>query len=395
MSFYSNLPSIQNNDSSNSVYPTIYEPISSSEIDELVPYSVRYILTNYWITRYPNWYTLQVNNYFDEWFNLGLKGLIEWHHIDKYNSTFIDKFYGLQRFNAENKVLLKSHVKDNSIDKKWPLGLQLTKLQKRALFIEQIVFPYFRTKLDHYHDTLTHLVIQNEEGTEMVPGLSKYMKVLFRKFYPIIKRCFQIFNLLIKLKFLAGKTGSLSLIDYLFNIAYSRALFPLESKNRSLTQNIGRHNRERLQRQNYYKFRSNFNENFTDTLSVLSYLGTKVFPTFLFTLRIYQWWTAENISSKIERKLNNIDRAIPRPPLTESNLQQNRKSADKCPVCKDKIQNPCVIETGYVMCYPCALDYITQHEGRCPVTNKKLLGCKYNSLTKNWNIVNGIRRLII
>nr|7T9X_A Chain A, Peroxisome assembly protein 12 [Bacteria]7T9X_B Chain B, Peroxisome assembly protein 12 [Bacteria] len=68
--------------------------------------------------------------------------------------------------------------------------------------------------------------------------------------------------------------------------------------------------------------------------------------------------------------------------------------SEACPVCEKTVQNPCVLETGYVACYPCAISYLVNNEGHCPVTNKKLLGCTYNKHTNKWEVVTGIRKLI-
>ncbi|CAK9440387.1 uncharacterized protein LODBEIA_P44870 [Lodderomyces beijingensis] len=121
------------------------------------------------------------------------------------------------------------------------------------------------------------------------------------------------------------------------------------------------------------------------------------------------------------------------------------KSGKVCPLCKKEITNPAIIETGYVFDYSCIYNYLEkshiivskkaqskkeeendseesetsdiedsdekkEHKvekkevvdetiidinkgGRCPITGRKLLGCKWNPLTNEWQI-EGIRRLI-
>lgn len=132
------------------------------------------------------------------------------------------------------------------------------------------------------------------------------------------------------------------------------------------------------------------------------------------------------------------------------------KSGKNCPLCHEPITNPAVIETGYVFCYSCIYNYLAnshklvaakakvrqdeeesesestsdedsdedldtdangekghkkeskkKHKrnqdqsdtvnlnkgGRCPITGKKLLGCKWNALKEEWD-VEGLRRLI-
>ena len=154
MSFFSNLPATATSNSGegvSSLFPTIFEIVSSQEIDELLPASIRYILTNYWISRYPSWTTLQVNNYFEEWFGVGVQGLVEWYHIDKYNSTFVDKFYGLQRFNNSDPVLTQAQAirqarEAGNPNLQWPKSLQLTNGQTRVVFLQKKILPYISNR---------------------------------------------------------------------------------------------------------------------------------------------------------------------------------------------------------------------------------------------------------
>lgn len=381
MSFYSSLPT-NRNDLPSSLYPTIFEIIASEEIDTLLPSSIRYIITNYWVLKHPNWYTLQVNNFFEEWFGLGFKGFLEWYHLKHFNSTFVDKFYGLQKFNSKNKTLLNAQVYSNFSDN-WPIGLQLTQKQKRIVFLQNIILPYIGDKLDELFNKINSVV-----NTSKVKTTIDHLEFLFVKIYPMVTKCFYILNLLFKLSFLTGKIGSFSLLEYMYDISYTRAILPLES--RPNVAYINSTSNDRLKRQNTYSSLRYFQKNIQTLSKILSYSGSQVFPTFLFMLRVYQWWTTQDITVKIKRKLNNLDKDIPKPPATET-----KQSSNICPICEDIIQNPCILETGYVACYPCVLDYLPQHEGKCPVTKKTLLGCQYDEKTDEWRIANGVRRLLI
>ncbi|EDO16523.1 hypothetical protein Kpol_1064p3 [Vanderwaltozyma polyspora DSM 70294] len=387
MSFYSNLPVTQSETGTSGLNPTVFEIFSSNEIDALLPSSVRYILTNYWILRNPNWYTLQVNNYFKEWFEVALKGAIEWYHIKNYNSTFVDKFYGLQRFNTANDVLFKAQSK-NQFSETWPLQLQLTQKQRVVVFLQKIIIPYLKDRLDEVHN---HLNRPADLVTNSERNYKYYLKQYFRKLYPLIKKFFYISNLVIRVFFLTGKIGSFSLLDYMFNIGYTRALFPLEKKQmHNLNTSIGDN---KMKKANLYSFQNSLKLKGKSLVDLLSQIGSQAFPAFLFMLRVYQWWTTQDITVRIQKKLNDLDKEVPRPPTTSRN--QEEASSDKCPICKDTIRNPCILETGYVTCYPCALAYLPEHEGRCPVTNKQLLGCQFDESTKEWQVVNGIRRLLV
>lgn len=382
MSFYSNLPAGDVGNSS--LYPTIFEIVSSQEIDTLLPASVRYIITNYWIARHPNRLTLLVNNYFEEWFQVLLKGAVEWYHITEYNSTFVDRFYGLQRFNTSNKVLVQKQAKLGSSSKTWPRGLQLTAGQKKVVFLQKIILPYVRNRLDELQSQWVAQVAFRE-GEEV----NHWKQKIFIQIYPLVKKVWFILDLFTKLLFLAGRTGAVSFLDYLFKIEYTRATLPLNKPSAGDSSSV---DINRPQRQNLYNLLSKCRKLLANLGNVSAYVGSQLFPAFVFMLRVYQWWTTQDLSAKLQRKLNDIDKDIPR--ATSKELSELR-SGETCPICHNLIQNASVLETGYAACYPCALEYLPKNEGCCPVTGRKLLGCTYDEELSKWKVVTGVRKLLI
>lgn len=390
MSFLSNLPT-SHSGGSLSLYPTIYEIISSQEIDSLLPASLRYVLTNYWISQNPTWTTLQVNNYFEEWFNLLVMGSVEWYHLKRYNSTFVDKFYGLQRFNGRNKTLVHSQVNlinANSI-KEWPRSLQLTRTQRVVLFLQKIIIPYISNRLNSLFEKFMAQITYRNNNDEK-ESFSFRWKKIYVKCYPIMRKMISLLNLAVKLAFLTGRGGYFSILDYLFNIEYTRMSLPLEAKKVNLFQRVD--SSARMKKTNFYSLLDKFNKISSIIAGKAAYTGSKLFPTFIFMLKVYQWWTSQNLSAQLQKSIYTLDKDIPHPPLNDTEITQTEK---KCPVCHNEIQNPCAIETGYVMCYPCAIEYLKTNEGKCPVTHQKLLGCIYDSEAKEWKIISGVRKLLI
>ncbi|CAR30951.1 hypothetical protein ZYGR_0P02550 [Zygosaccharomyces rouxii] len=382
MSFYSNLPT---SEVSSSLYPTIFEIVSSQEIDALLPASVRYILTNYWIARHPNKITLAINNYFQEWFQVLLKGIVEWHHIKEYNSTFVDRFYGLQRFNCSNEVLVRKQAKNNNT-KVWPPGLQFTKGQKRVVFIQKVIVPYLKDRLDELESKWVAQSTFQEQRNDKRNLIRRFVTHV----YPVFKKSWYLLDLFTKLLFLAGRIGSVSFLEYLFKIEYTRAVLPLsggDARPKSVSQ------ANRPQRQNLYALVSRFQRILANVGNTSAYLGSQFFPAFIFMLRVYQWWTTQDLGAKLQRKLNDIDKDIPR--TNNKTDGKGKSTGTDCPICHQRIQNACVLETGYAACYPCALDHLTNNEGKCPVTGKKLLGCTYDKELQKWKVVTGVRKLLI
>ncbi|XDT43466.1 Pex2 / Pex12 amino terminal region [Nakaseomyces glabratus] len=425
MSFFSNLPATATSNSGegvSSLFPTIFEIVSSQEIDELLPASIRYILTNYWISRYPSWTTLQVNNYFEEWFGVGVQGLVEWYHIDKYNSTFVDKFYGLQRFNNSDPVLTQAQAirqarEAGNPNLQWPKSLQLTNGQKRVVFLQKIILPYISHRLSEFYNKLkSRIAMLSTElddetgGADKKTKLKRFVIKWFVRLYPLWNSLTSLLNMVVKLAFLTGRTGSMTFLEYLFKIEYTRMTLPLE--NGSISPSKTLKNNERPTRTNMSSIRGIFESAIGSLGGMAGLTGSQLFPAFIFMLRVYQWWNTEDLTTKLQKKLNDIDKDIPRPPnahiseeasndsFEDSEMSQisekiGTKKSDICPICKDSIENPCVLETGYVTCYACALDYIPKHEGRCPVTGKRLLGCQFDSESGEWKVVTGIRRLLV
>ncbi|CAI5223372.1 AVN_collapsed_G0040680.mRNA.1.CDS.1 [Saccharomyces cerevisiae] len=399
MSFYSNLPSAGQSSRGSStsgrngvglepLYPTIFEIMSSQEIDSLLPASIRYLLANHLVANFPNRYTLRLNKYFFEWFQ-AIKGFVEWYHLKTYNSTFIDRFYGLQLFSSRDRNLALTQCLNPKGQSEWPQGLQLNQQQKSVIFLENIILPYITAKLDEILEKISMNNIFSSDETE-----NKWPKRAFLRIYPFIKKLLALSNLLVKLLFLTKRTGSVSLLQYLFKIEYT-TVRPLSSELSGLKETKGMDNR--LRKTNISSIFALMQGQLSIIPRFLTFMGSQFFPTFIFVLRVYQWWTTQDMTTKLQKRVNDLDEDIPRPPFSSHSDKTEDKEgvSEACPVCEKTVQNPCVLETGYVACYPCAISYLVNNEGHCPVTNKKLLGCTYNKHTNKWEVVTGIRKLLI
>lgn len=142
MDFYSNLTATSSSNAS-SIYPTIFEILSSDEIDDLLSPSVRYIVANL-VARNPNKWTIKINNWFDEWFMLAAKLAIESHYLKNWDATFIENFYGLKRIDGTNPVLLNALRKNPPVE----IPLRLRDAQRRVVLFEKVVAPYLTGKLE-------------------------------------------------------------------------------------------------------------------------------------------------------------------------------------------------------------------------------------------------------
>lgn len=418
MSFYSNLPSIGPITTSDSLTPTLFEIISSNEINDLLPTSIRYILTKYWIQHHPTRFNIELNNWFDEWFYLILKSTVQWYHLNKYDSTFINRFYGLQQYNGKsilNPDISSQFSSPNSSI--WSSLLRLTNTQRCVLLVQDVLIPYLNEKLSYIHNqliresqTLFQVPTVNEfvsDKSHFIYKLEAQLKKLFIKWYPRIVRLLSLINLSIKLKFLSGKYGSeTTLLEYLFKIQYTRCLHPLEALT---TNNSNKNNNyqtipfelnKKTKLNNIYIY-SKLTRIFHDLIQKkLLWAGSTLFPSFIFLLKVYQWWNHENITSKITNSLNQLNKYVPKPPQAKyvpnsDNISSHNKwknGKNHCIICQNVITNPCIIETGCISCYPCMVQYLKNHMGKCPLTGRTLLG--YNQDNPH-NFGQSIRRLLI
>ncbi|MCP8719733.1 MAG: Pex2/Pex12 amino terminal region domain-containing protein [Asgard group archaeon] len=193
------------------------------------------------------------------------------------------------------------------------------------------------------------------------------------------------------------------------------------------------------------------------TLKTIKFILGTFFPVAIFSLKFLEWWNNSDFSSKLSKNQGNVlDFTLPPPSTLTSALRSSRieekkkksrgyKSGKVCPLCKKEITNPAIIETGYVFDYTCIYNYLEKSHvivskksqlkdiddedekiysddednedekqnkdvaandneeekvtidinkgGRCPITGRKLLGCKWNPIKEEWEI-EGIRRLI-
>lgn len=387
MSFYSNLPSVQNGPSGlSSYYPTLFEILSSQDIDVLLPASIRYILTKYWISNFPSKFSITVNNYFDEWFLVFLKGSVEWYHINKYNSTFVDKYYGLQKINKIQDETVQTYLDLISQGKisEWPKSLQLKKSQKLVLWLQKIILPYLKSKLDDYHRRLTNLSHFN--------NLTQVQKWII-KLYPYLKRLLLLLNVSVKLTFVSGMHNSSTILEYITHIGNMRMLLPLNNTDITKVRSLDKISVEKKIKFNNFAILHGLNKVLLSLWNSFAFTGSQMFPTFMFMLKVYQWWVNQDLTNKLQKAINSIDKEVPKPPLAHHN--PDTTYTDKCVICHNEIQNPSMIETGYVMCYPCAITSLKEYEGVCPVSGQKLLHCKFNKTLNEWDVSRSVRKLLI
>lgn len=448
MEYYSSLDASQ----LDSETPTLFELISANQLESLLSPSLRYILVHY-AQRYPG-YLLKVTNKFDE-LNLLLRTFIEWYFLKYWQGSFTENFYGLKR--VSQTPLSQSKYNSSKLTQLVPSMVEerrlLSNLQTIVSIFEITGVSYISEKLTYRYELLYSKYVTNQLNEKDFSDPKEARKIwLQRKFveaYPYLQSAWRSANLITTLAYLSGASKSPSLLTYLFKINFSRLNLYDYSKNEPALPS-GRDKRpnrvspptsvERLLRF--------ITRNFTrPTWRLIRFILGTFFPLAIFTLKFLEWWNNSEFAQKVAKSQGNaLEDLIPSPSALRAyqNLKAKPKkiykSGNVCPLCKEEIVNPAIIETGYVFCYTCIYNYLrdshkivrskeresdsesededsdveekdnleeTQPKeakaeeaqininkgGRCPVTGRKLLGCRWNEVTGEFD-VDGVRRLI-
>lgn len=419
--------------------PTLFELLSAKELDELINPSLRFIITFY-AQRHPR-YLLRLATRFDEIYGIAM-ALVEYYHLQKWNASFTEKFYGLKRTNLLNTAALRAqHAVPDLVEAR----RRLTKKQVIGSLVLVVAIPYIKEKLDVRYERLRGRALLTDIETQRARFfksdrahiLSDRIKFeidyWFYKLYPLTKSAHHLATLLIYLGYLFGKTTSHSVGDFLLGIKYSRMSnydYMLDDqRTQALKQHLQSDNNDDIDKPligkiiDFVTTTKGINTIQSTTLTGLSY----ALPTSMFLLKFLEWWSGSDVANRLastSRGVTEEDLPIPSCDLPvqqqkdqtqteklENNLEKNIKdspAADSgpivtrdtgvCPLCGDSITNPTVIESGVVFCYPCIYKYLETADrvkgGFCPVTGQRLLQCRYLDDTEEWE-VGGLRRLMV
>lgn len=442
MEYYSSLDASQ----LDSETPTLFEIISSNQLESLLSPSLRYILVHY-ASRYP-YYLLKVVNNFDE-INLFFRSFIEWYFMKYWHGSFTENFYGLKRVN-------KTPIKTSKLIQLSPLMLEdrrkLSNIQIWVSILEVTGTSYISEKLNYWYELLHPKFITNQlnitDDMDQYEKIRMKIRIWFVKIFPYIQSVVKLGNFIALLSYLNG-SKSPSLLTFLFGINYSRLNqhdYQEHDNLKAPHEKPTRVNPPTSQELILKYLMKYFSRPILRSLKLI--LGT-FFPVAIFSLKFLEWWNGSEFSQQL-KKSDHLDKVLPPPntvvPITslsdEKTVKKVYKSGDKCPLCHEEINNPAVIETGYVFCYTCIYNYLSNSHkiigerakarrnalsdsedddseeeaegdnsekegkikdenkgiditkgGRCPITGVKLLGCKWNELKNEWEI-NNIRKVI-
>lgn len=437
--------------------PTLFELISANQLESLLSPSLRYILVHY-AQRYPG-YLLRVTNNFDE-INLALRSFIEWYFFKYWQGSFTENFYGLKR--VSQTPLSDAKYNSSRLSQLAPSMIEdrrkLSTYQLLVSIFEITGVSYLSEKCNYTYEVLYSKYITGQlnekEASDELEKRKIWIKRKFVEIYPYVQSIWRAGNLVTTLLYLSGNSKSASLLTFLFKINFSRLSQYDYQKNEPTLKVPKTDLPNRVAPPSVLEKLITLTKYITSPSwkAVRFVLGT-FFPLAIFTLKFLEWWNNSDFAQKVAKSQDNaLEGSIPTPAslekfkLFKAKPKKIYRSGSTCPLCKQEILNPAIIETGYVFCYTCIYNYLTESHkhvkqkkseesdaesdsdsenddeddekekeeeaekeesgndktvsqadiekgGRCPITGRRLLGCRWNSLTQEFE-VDGIRRLI-
>lgn len=367
MEYYSSLDASQ----LDSETPTLFEIISANQLEALLSPSLRYVLVHY-AQKYPG-ALLKLANKFDE-INLLLRSAVEFYFLNHWQGSFTENFYGLKRVSqtplsvhkyAGSKVaqLVPSMIEERR---------RLTALQKVVSVFEITGTAYLLEKLGYNYELLYSKYVTNQlkESESFTKSQNRTIRLqrFFVQIYPYIQSSWRLLNLAATIMYLSGATKSPSLLTLIFKINYSRLNSYDYSRNEDLSsldskRKLANRNRPLGNAEIVMRILSRYIT--SPTGRAFKYALGTFFPLAIFSLKFLEWWNNSDFAQTLAKLQNNSLEKIVPPPSVLSRLKEFHgksgklyKSGNVCPLCKDEISNPAIIETGYVFCYTCIFNYL-------------------------------------
>ncbi|KAH3687766.1 hypothetical protein WICPIJ_001250 [Wickerhamomyces pijperi] len=367
--------------------PTIFEILSTQELQNLITPSLKYLLINI-IERNPSRYGLKLALSFDELNFLG-RSVVEYFCLNRDNSSFVEKFYGLTKVCKTNLKLTKVEGLEINED-----DYRLNQTQVIVSVLKLTGGEYLNEKFEIWFNQWYSKVLLKKFNPKESTWLEYFKYLLIVKIVPFWKQLYSAGNVLMKILYLARLTNSTDLIDYLFkiNTTRSRPTVPVShsTAGRSSSNSYPIHTKPSFQQNVLHILR------LKKLGSIFRVLVENILPFSIFLLKFLEWFNSSDFIKKITSNSTNTP-SIPPPPPANTPTTTNKE----CPICDQEITTPTIIETGYVFCYVCIHDHLTEQAEtsevlRCPITGKRLLHVvKKDGEGEHGIKAEGLRRLMI
>ncbi|KAL6947098.1 hypothetical protein ACO0QE_001967 [Hanseniaspora vineae] len=393
--------------------PTLLEIISALEFENLINPTCHYLSTLV-LYKFHNKLLFTIHNNLNE-ILLAVETLYNYKLLSTENSTFIKSNYGYQYGNLDDLPKLSTK-------------------QKLVILGENYVLNYIWAKCDALYEQKTkHLQSQRAviERERMLSGdhggltveddyiILKTRDLLFIKYYPLVKRCYRLSNFVFKMLYLKKTTGSLTLLQAISGIKMFRMPDEEDAEETDFTGTSLPASVSRKTHANPWSAIVRLAQRLKYHLAAYAGSSSRWFSVMLYLIKIIQYYNSTELIQNIKNRLTDIS-TIPPPPgppasiEKKSNKTENRtseqhftsekqgyESSDVCKLCHKTIVNPAMLETGYVFCYSCIVQYYKDAESALEETEKgekqewhRTIYCPVSGAPLLHDIHTSIRRLL-
>ena len=322
-----------------------------------------------------------------------LRTLIDGYYIMYEEATWFEDFYGLKRCSERPPEWVGEHLRDDLYIGPEP---PLVKLQLQGVFIDEIILPYIKVKLDAYYDSLLEKAFDRKiSGAGPEPNVKIYNELslrcprsyirrfsqilsrIFFTIYPCISASNEMLQFIIQVLYLFGVTKYYTPLMYLLGVTMTRrqdvpnfvgAFIKSEDDYTKITDFIDMETKEpepKTWRESFVK--QFINRETPRYLLLFAVIG----------LKGLEWWYSDHVQNQREKVSLKIKSAPP-PPRIKSledpddfHLSDMIQDPTLCSLCGKVRTNPTATPGGFVFCYPCIHEEIEKY-GVCPITKESV-----------------------
>lgn len=329
-------------------------------------------------------------SYSDEVFYL-LSYFLERHYLSEYGGSFSENFYGLKRMRVrtiadehDEKQSSPSSSTSSSSTTVAITNLSLGDQQKSLLVL--VLVPYLKSRLDwlyqHYTSDLTDdgdpnpdyiASAENDARNDLIIK----MKRIFVRLYPTTHACYEGCLFLYQLRYLFDFSSFSSPWSHLFGLIIRRLSYDdlihiakMEKERQTRRPDETNWRDEGIPATPHVsfllllrRFVGRVGSAFADSAKWLLIIS-------IFSFRFVEWWYSPSNRIMQAKKLPPPPPPQPAPPTASGReLLAGLEDKTHCAICKRTRVNPACLPSGYVFCYACVHNYVSEH-GFCPITHR-------------------------
>lgn len=310
--------------------------------------------------------------------------------MEYYDASFADNFYGLKRARHTTATSLKTNNRSSQ-------GTKLTPRDRQYALLSLLVMPYLLSRIDRYYHKLTNPA--QEDGFENVhfvgdDAAAMRARLPVGQTFTFKQRCQYYFILLYPYAHAAGYALTFA-YQLRFTFDKTQPFFTptLHYINQRMSRLSGEDMQDHQQRMERRNAGETGSSSATDSMeqywpggrsnTVLSRMWQLVkrmsshaadtakwsLVMGIFVFKFFEWWysPSNRLASSGNTTLPIPPPPPPAPPCSRGIACPPNRDPNECLLCHRPRTNPACTTAGYVFCYPCLFQYVSQHQ-KCPIT---------------------------